>query len=315
MGRPKKRITAAQAAKILGTTKENIYSLAKLGLISEVKVCTGRHSTNYYLESEIRERRQAAAETLAVARDTADVLAEVREENTRVKAVRKALRDELRTVSNYRCYREMFSDLLVGALEALRKSYRGDTPRWALARDIAALTPFEDITFRYGITDATVRQWVNRAVRGLRRIPDITEENRALREEAAALRSENDYLRKYVAEHKELEEVAKQLEEAGKESLSAEDLRIRKTLLTNIADYGLSVRAYNCLRARDVETVADLVWLPRLQIMKMRNLGRKSIQELDSLVKRLGLKYDMDIRRYGIKPKETEWYTRYFRKE
>jgi DNA-directed RNA polymerase subunit alpha (EC 2.7.7.6) len=57
---------------------------------------------------------------------------------------------------------------------------------------------------------------------------------------------------------------------------------------------GLSVRAFNCLKAADIDTFADLVSYSRPELMKFRNFGRKSLNEIDLLVERMKLSFGMD---------------------
>ena len=66
----------------------------------------------------------------------------------------------------------------------------------------------------------------------------------------------------------------------------------------------LSVRALNCLKAANIETFADLVSHQRSELMKFRNFGKKSLNEIDLLVDRLKLNFGMDISKYNIEKKE-----------
>ena len=60
-----------------------------------------------------------------------------------------------------------------------------------------------------------------------------------------------------------------------------------------LKDYGISVRAYNCCKAADIETIGDLCSKTRLQLMKLRNFGRKSFNELDGLLEKMNLCWGM----------------------
>ncbi len=71
----------------------------------------------------------------------------------------------------------------------------------------------------------------------------------------------------------------------------------RNLLKTKLVDMDLSVRALNCLKSADVETMADLVAFTKQDLMKFRNFGKKSLQELDELVNAKGLKFGMDIQK------------------
>ena len=93
------------------------------------------------------------------------------------------------------------------------------------------------------------------------------------------------------------------LETESKE-LDEESLRMRHVLLTKLSDMGLSVRAFNCLKAADIETFADLVSYSRAELMKFRNFGRKSLNEIDLLVEKMKLSFGMDVTKYNIEPKK-----------
>ncbi len=86
--------------------------------------------------------------------------------------------------------------------------------------------------------------------------------------------------------------------------LDEESLRMRHLLLTKLSDMGLSVRAYNCLKAADIDSFADLVSYSRAELMKFRNFGRKSLNEIDVLVEKWKLSFGMDVTKYNIEPKK-----------
>lgn len=92
--------------------------------------------------------------------------------------------------------------------------------------------------------------------------------------------------------------------ESDSKELDEESLRMRHLLLTKLSDMGLSVRAYNCLKAADIDTFADLVSYSRNEIMKFRNFGKKSLNEIDQLVEKMKLQFGMDVRKYNIEPKK-----------
>ena len=84
------------------------------------------------------------------------------------------------------------------------------------------------------------------------------------------------------------------------ETLDDEALRMRQLLKTKLSDQDLSVRALNCLKAADVDTVGDLVKLNRNDLLKFRNFGKKSLTELDELLASLNLKFGMDVSPYKL---------------
>ena len=92
--------------------------------------------------------------------------------------------------------------------------------------------------------------------------------------------------------------------EPDAKELDEESLRMRHLLLTKLSDMGLSVRAFNCLKAADIDTFADLVSYSRNELMKFRNFGRKSLSEIDLLVEKMKLYFGMDVTKYNIEPKK-----------
>ena len=91
------------------------------------------------------------------------------------------------------------------------------------------------------------------------------------------------------------------LEEESKKQNSALDeeiLRMRQLLNQRLQDMDLSVRALNCLKAAEVNTLGELVKYHRTDLLKFRNFGKKSLTELDELLERNGLAFGMDISRY-----------------
>ena len=92
--------------------------------------------------------------------------------------------------------------------------------------------------------------------------------------------------------------------ESDSKELDEESLRMRHLLLTKLSDMGLSVRAYNCLKAADIDTFADLVSYSRNELMQFRNFGKKSLNEIDQLVEKMKLQFGMDVRKYNIEPKK-----------
>lgn len=88
--------------------------------------------------------------------------------------------------------------------------------------------------------------------------------------------------------------------EAEKEVLDEDYLRVRKLLKTPIADLGLSVRAFNCLKAMGLHFLSDLVQLEVSDMVKFRNFGKKSLKELEELIASKQLDFGMDISKYRL---------------
>lgn len=89
-------------------------------------------------------------------------------------------------------------------------------------------------------------------------------------------------------------------EEDGTEEFDEEALHMRQLLKTKLVDMDLSVRALNCLKSAEVETLGELVRYNKTDLLKFRNFGRKSLTELDELLSNLNLQFGMDISRYKL---------------
>ena len=87
---------------------------------------------------------------------------------------------------------------------------------------------------------------------------------------------------------------------AQTESYDEESLHMRQLLKTKLVDMDLSVRALNCLKAAEVDTLGDLVSFNKNDLMKFRNFGKKSLTELDELVVNKNLTFGMDLTKYKL---------------
>ncbi|MDA9244876.1 DNA-directed RNA polymerase subunit alpha [Flavobacteriaceae bacterium] len=87
---------------------------------------------------------------------------------------------------------------------------------------------------------------------------------------------------------------------AQTETYDEESLHMRQLLKTKLIDMDLSVRALNCLKAAEVETLGDLVSYNKNDLMKFRNFGKKSLTELEELVVLKGLSFGMNLAKYKL---------------
>ena len=89
-------------------------------------------------------------------------------------------------------------------------------------------------------------------------------------------------------------------ETEGNEEFDEEVLHMRQLLKTKLVDIDLSVRALNCLKSAEVETLGELVVFNKTDLLKFRNFGKKSLTELDELLASLNLSFGMDISKYKL---------------
>lgn len=89
-------------------------------------------------------------------------------------------------------------------------------------------------------------------------------------------------------------------EQEENEEFDEEVLHMRQLLKSKLVDMDLSVRALNCLKSAEVETLGELVVFNRNDLLKFRNFGKKSLTELDELLANLNLSFGMDISKYKL---------------
>lgn len=82
------------------------------------------------------------------------------------------------------------------------------------------------------------------------------------------------------------------------DEVDAEKVRVSGLLKTSIEDLNLSVRAYNCLKSANINTIAELVSKDETELLKFRNFGRKSLAELTDVIEEKNLKFGMDVQKY-----------------
>jgi len=89
-------------------------------------------------------------------------------------------------------------------------------------------------------------------------------------------------------------------EKAETEEFDETSLHMRQLLKTKLVDMDLSVRALNCLKAADIETLGDLVSFNKNDLLKFRNFGKKSLTELEDLIESKGLSFGMNVAKYKL---------------
>ena len=89
-------------------------------------------------------------------------------------------------------------------------------------------------------------------------------------------------------------------QEDAPEEFDEEVLHMRQLLKSKLVDMDLSVRALNCLKSAEVETLGELVAFSKNDLLKFRNFGKKSLSELEELLDKLNLSFGMDISKYKL---------------
>ncbi|MCX8010369.1 MAG: DNA-directed RNA polymerase subunit alpha, partial [Ignavibacteria bacterium] len=123
---------------------------------------------------------------------------------------------------------------------------------------------------------------------------EITTDGSITPEDALTLSAKilRDHFQLFINFEIEPEEESKLSEE------DSEKARIKKILQINVDDLELSVRCHNCLKAANISTLADLVSREESELLKFRNFGRKSLDELNHIIEEYGLHFGMDVGKY-----------------
>ena len=90
------------------------------------------------------------------------------------------------------------------------------------------------------------------------------------------------------------------LEEDIVEDFDEDTLHMRQLLKTELTEFGLSVRALNCLKTAEVYTLGELVSFKKADMLKFRNFGKKSLTELEELIEEKGLTFGFDTSKYNL---------------
>lgn len=92
------------------------------------------------------------------------------------------------------------------------------------------------------------------------------------------------------------------------ETIESEHARLRKVLMMPIEDLEISVRAYNCLKANNIKTLGDVVSKTENELLKLKNFGKKSLKELESIVHQYGLEFGLNVGKYLKTEKSNRTY-------
>jgi len=90
------------------------------------------------------------------------------------------------------------------------------------------------------------------------------------------------------------------LENEITDEFDEDTLHMRQLLKTELTDFGLSVRALNCLKTAEVYTLGQLVSYKKSDMLKFRNFGKKSLSELEDLIEEKGLTFGFDVSKYNL---------------
>ena len=295
-----KLIRTTDAADNLGVHRQTIENWAAKGVL-QIKEIGRAHYVDGDLIDQIAD---FGSDTIAAAKALEAVKAEYDQQAEEIRQAKREMREAWRFENDDRRYRNLCvegsirSEFFVSVLDMLVIS--GDlTQRESaiLARRLMGTT-LEEIGYEFGLQRERIRQIVEKAIRKSHALTEFkakVDEMSDLRNTIAAQRAVIVDLRSRLKLQEEDERMAKAKDDEERRRIIMENDELCKKLNTKLYECGLSVRALNCLRSVDVETVADLIKCRKTDLLKCRNFGKKSMIELDELVESMGFSFGTDV--------------------
>ncbi len=290
-------MTRQQAAEKLGVTPQTVSNWLKTGILKDAGV---NHITK--IDEKTLDRFGPSLKELAATEQT------IREAQAEADALCKKEQERLKDI------RRAYGVLNLGGDDVLRAKVIKGVLCAAVNGGVICEREYNvlcrllekeratAIAEEYGLSRASIYLIARKGVGKIAEMQDYRElqdEVEKAREKVAAA----DEL--IVLQRNEIERLTKELSAyvppvAEPEAGDAEVLAMRDLLKTKIVDLDLSVRALVCLKAYDIETLADLVPYSRIDLLKFRNFGRKTLTEVEDLLDSMGLTFEMDVRKYML---------------
>lgn len=271
-------ISRSEAAQILGVDEQSISNYVEQGLLSYKQV--GSRKLKFLYRSEVEDIKDQFKEYHANRQHLTDLIIEQE----------KIRRQVEKHISSYRSRLEdlcTLEDLIFKNLKTTLLLHRDlYTDREQYIIDHICGSDFDKIRYAdladaLGLTRERVRQI---ATKILRKLVERQEEQDKIRKQ------ERDHLREIenkLAAYQIAEKIDQRRSTQNIEGFSSDIFN------TRLVDCNLSVRSLNCIKAADIDTIADLVIYSKSDLLKFRNFGKKSLAELDDLVEQLGLHFGM----------------------
>lgn len=291
-----KLIRVTDAAARLGVTSQTIENWGKSGCL-KIKTM-GKSGKGHWVDEDTIS---ALGDTWADVEHARQVMEAERQE---IEDARKNFRAELKEIR-----REAMMLKRVGQAVVCENFYLSipemlcslgviNCREVQVMRRVISGEPIGYIAEYFGVTKNAILGIFGRGCRKARHLEDIKkrlDEAEAMKAEIAELKQTVAVLNRDLKSQREVEEEQRKMEEAELKEHIARTDSLLKLLNTNIVDWDLPVRALNCLKAIDVETIGDLVRLNKVDLLKARNFGKRSLGEVEDLIIGLGLGFGMDV--------------------
>ena len=286
-------VTRTIAAAMLGVSPQTVSNYVERGFLTAIPRSSGKRTVIYLYRDEVLERRDAMAGILVSEADFRRILQETEDKHRQAEESYKDAVSEVISANRSKAFLRRLLDL-VSVLTRDAKDRTGGLTKGEIdiLSTLLQTADLKETAEKAGVGKDAVLLKVDRAVAKLARAKSLAEEAETLKTRIADLEAQMTALRTKMAD---------MTDNTDQSSMDAEALGIKAALLQKIDKLYLSARPYHCLKARDIRILADLVQYDRYEVTRFRNLGAKSLEEIDAVVKQYGLHYGMDPLAYGVK--------------
>ena len=287
-------ITVKQAAERLGVSRQTVINWVNEGAI-KIHNIGGKQ---YWLDSKSIDALQDTAQDIArQMRKLEDMRENLRLEVKKLEGITNEVKRDLSLIRKTRSYTTSL-DFYLSIPRMIHKLGGLNDRELAVMQTIIKTGSLEDAAKEHNVSRERIRQIYTRAIRRCNALSGVQErlqELNDLREENSTLKGEIRALERSLAEFTRLKALTEQMDEDERIKAFMEKDSMCQIFNTRIYDLDLSVRALNCLRAADIETIGDIVSKTKLQLMHLRNFGNRSVCEIEDLLNTMGLSFGMDV--------------------
>lgn len=295
-----KLMKLSDAAERLGVDRQTIENWAARGVLHIKK-----DSKPHYVDSELIEQIADFGSDVAASLKALQTIKEDYEHQAAdIRKAKSEMMKEWNDVNDIRRYKNFCvessirTDFFTSVLTLF--VYSGDLSQ----REASILSSLlhgesmDDIAQRFGLIRESIRQIALKAIRKANTLSSIKERFMSLDELQTTVQSQkiviND-LRSKLKIQEEQDALAKQLSDEAVRNKFIENDALCTLLSRRLIDCDITVRSLNCVKSIDIETIGDLVKHSKLDLLKCRNFGKKSLTELSDFVDSLGLSFGMDV--------------------
>ncbi len=284
-----KMMLLTEAAARLGVSRQTLENWGKNGVI-KIKRMGKTRNANWVDADTINALSDTIADIEHARTKLEQERAEIEETSRTIHQKVKDLRREVFVVNKFGriCVSHDFYISIPTMLENLSIL----VPREAqVMRYVIDGRDFEEIGEELGLTRERARQIFFKGCRKAKQLSGI----KTCLDENQRLQSENEELKDCIRLLRKGLKIQQEEENEERERQICESDDLLKLLRTRIVDCDLSVRALNCLKCAEIETIGDLCKCQKLALLKFRNFGKRSLAELDDFIESIGLQWGMDV--------------------